>query len=163
MIEVRDATEGDLAALLTIYNDAVVNTTAVYDYEPRGMEAELKWFAAKRDQNLPVLAAVQDGGVAGFASYGPFRPWPAYLHSVENSVYVAPDRRGMGIGAALMGPLIERAREGGYRTMLAGIDAGNAASKRLHARFGFVEVGVFREVGWKFERWLDLVFMQMML
>ena len=163
MIAIRDATEADLAALLTIYNDAVINTTAVYDYVPRTMEAEDAWFAAKRAQKLPVLAAVIDGAVAGFASYGPFRPWPAYLHTVENSVYVDPARHGMGIGTALLGPLIERARAAGLHTMVAGIDASNQASLRLHARFGFVEAGHFREVGWKFERWLDLVFLQKML
>jgi phosphinothricin acetyltransferase len=163
MIEVRDAGEADLEAMLAIYNDAVVNTTAVYDYVPRTMEGELAWFAAKRDQKLPVLAAMADGVAAGFASYGPFRPWPAYLHSVENSIYVAPERRGQGVGAALLGPLIERARVAGLHTMVAGIDASNTASIRLHAKFGFVEAGLFRQVGWKFERWLDLAFMQKML
>jgi phosphinothricin acetyltransferase len=163
MIEVRDAESADLEAILAIYNDAVVNTTAVYDYVPRTMEAERAWFAAKREQKLPVLAAVQDGAMAGFASYGPFRPWPAYLHTVENSIYVAPDRRGQGVGAALLGPLIERARVAGQHTVVAGIDAANAASIRLHAKFGFIEVGVFRQVGWKFDRWLDLVFLQKML
>jgi len=163
MVDVRDATEADLEAILAIYNDAVINTTAVYDYAPRSMEAEQKWFAAKQEQKLPVLAAVQGGVVVGFASYGPFRPWPAYLHTIENSIYVAPDRRGHGVGAALLGPLIERARAGGYHTMVAGIDASNAASMRLHAKFGFTQAGHFREVGWKFDRWLDLVFLQKML
>lgn len=163
MIEVRDAGEEDLAAILAIYNDAVINTTAVYDYAPRSMEAELAWFAAKRDAKLPVLAAVDAGTVVGFASYGPFRPWPAYLHTVENSVYVAPQRRGAGIGTALLGPLIERARSAGFHTIVAGIDASNAASLRLHEKFGFAQAGHFREVGWKFDRWLDLVFLQKML
>lgn len=163
MIEVRDAGEEDLAAILAIYNDAVINTTAVYDYAPRSMEAELAWFTAKRDAKLPVLAAVDAGTVVGFASYGPFRPWPAYLHTVENSVYVAPQRRGAGIGTALLGPLIERARSAGFHTIVAGIDASNAASLRLHEKFGFAQAGHFREVGWKFDRWLDLVFLQKML
>lgn len=163
MIEVRDAGESDLAALLAIYNDAVINTTAVYDYTARSMEAERAWFTAKRDAKLPVLAAVEAEVVVGFASYGPFRPWPAYLHTIENSVYVAPERRGAGVGSALLGPLIERARSAGFHTMVAGIDASNAASLRLHAKFGFVEVAHFREVGWKFDRWLDLVFLQRML
>lgn len=163
MIEVRDAGESDLTAILAIYNDAVINTTAVYDYTARSMEAELAWFKAKRDAKLPVLAAVEAGAVVGFASYGPFRPWPAYLHTIENSVYVAPERRGAGVGSALLGPLIERARSAGFHTMVAGIDASNAASLRLHAKFGFVEAAHFREVGWKFDRWLDLVFLQRML
>lgn len=163
MIEIRDAALADMAAILPIYNDAVVNTTAVYDYVPRELPAQEKWFAAKLEQKLPVLVAVVDGAVAGFASFGSFRPWPAYLHTVENSIYVAPERRGAGIGAALLGPLIERARAAGYHTMVAGIDASNVASLRLHAKFGFAEAGHFREVGWKFDRWLNLLFLQKML
>jgi phosphinothricin acetyltransferase len=163
MIEIRDAAAGDMAAILPIYNDAVVNTTAVYDYAPRSLDAQEKWYAAKREQNLPVLVATDEGRVVGFASYGPFRPWPAYLYTIENSIYVAPDQRGKGIGGALLGPLIERARAAGLHTMVAGIDASNEVSLKLHARFGFARVGQFKEVGWKFDRWLDLVFLQRML
>lgn len=163
MIEVRDATEGDLEAFLAIYNDAVANTTAVFDLEPRTMEVQRNWFAAKRVAKMPVLSAIADGVVVGFASYGIYRPWAAYLYSVENLIYVAPDRRGAGVGTALLGPLVERARTEGYHTMIAGIEATNAASVKLHARFGFVEAGLFREVGRKFDRWLDLVFLQKML
>jgi len=163
VIEVRAAAEADLAAVLAIYNDAVVNTTAVYDYAPRTLEAERAWFAAKREAGLPVLAAVAEGRVVGFASYGSFRPWPAYLHTVEHSIYVAPEMRGRGVGTALLGPLIERAQAAGLHTMVAGIDAANEASLKLHRKFGFVEAGRMRQVGWKFDRWLDLVFMQRML
>ena len=162
-IAIRDARESDLAAMLAIYNDAVLTTTAVYDYKPRSSEQQAAWFKAKHEQGLPVLAAEDDGAVVGFASYGPFRPWPAYLHSVENSLYVAPDRRGHGIGSLLLPALIRRADERGLHTMIAGIDATNAASLRLHAKFGFERVAQFREVGWKFERWLDLAFLQLML
>ena len=162
-VELRDAAESDLALILAIYNDAVINTTAVYDYQPRTMAAQQQWFAAKRADNLPVVVAVQDGVVAGFASYGRFRPWPAYLHSVEHSLYVAPDRRGRGLGSRLLPALIERARGQTLHTMIAGIDASNAASLRLHEKHGFERVGHVREVGWKFERWLDLVFMQRLL
>jgi L-amino acid N-acyltransferase YncA len=160
MIDVREARAGDLEAILAIYNEAVVNTTATYDYEPRKPEAHRQWFEAKRAQALPVLVGIEAGEVAGFASYGPFRPWAAYLHTVENSIYVAPQKRGRGIGAAILGPLIEAAREKGFHAMVAGIDAANAASLKLHAKFGFEKVAHFREVGWKFERWLDLVFLQ---
>jgi phosphinothricin acetyltransferase len=162
-IVIRDAREADLAAMLAIYNDAVLTTTAVYDYKPRSTEQQAAWFQAKREQSLPVLVAEDDGAVAGFASYGPFRPWPAYLHSVENSLYVAPDRRGRGIGSLLLPALIERAADRGLHTMIAGIDAANEASLRLHAKFGFERVAQFREVGWKFERWLDFAFLQLML
>jgi phosphinothricin acetyltransferase len=163
MIEIRDAVATDMVAILPIYNDAVINTTAVYDYTARTIEGQQKWYAAKLEQNLPVLVATDEGEVVGFSSYGPFRPWPAYLYTVENSIYVAPDQRGKGIGAALLGPLIERARKAGLHTMAAGIDASNEVSIKLHARFGFVQAGHFKEVGWKFDRWLDLVFMQRML
>ena len=162
-IVIRDAREADLAAMLAIYNDAVLTTTAVYDYKPRSSEQQAAWFKAKQDQGLPVLVADHGGAVVGFASYGPFRPWPAYLHSVENSLYVAPEQRGRGIGSALLPALIERAAERGLHTMIAGIDATNEASLRLHAKFGFERVAQFREVGWKFERGLDLAFLQLML
>ena len=162
-IVIRDAREADLAAMLAIYNDAVLTTTAVYDYKPRSSGQQAAWFKAKQDQGLPVLAAEDGGGVVGFASYGPFRPWPAYLHSVENSLYVAPEQRGRGIGTLLLPALIQRAAERGLHTMIAGVDATNEPSLRLHAKFGFERVAQFREVGWKFERWLDLAFLQLIL
>lgn len=163
MIEVRDATEADLEPMLAIYNDAVANTTAVFDREPRTLETERAWFAGKRDGNMPVLAAVEEGTVCGFASYGIFRPWPCYLHSVEHSVYVGAQHRRRGAGSALLRALVERARAEHYHTMIAGIEAGNEASIRLHALHEFARVGYFRQVGWKFDRWLDLLFMQRML
>lgn len=160
---VRNAQESDLAAILAIYNDAVLTTTAVYDYKPRTPEDQSAWFRAKLEQRLPVLVADVNGTVAGFGSYGPFRPWPAYLHSVENSLYVAPDWRGRGIGSLLLPALLQHAAGRGLHTMIAGIDAANEASLRLHAKFRFEPVARFREVGWKFERWLDLAFLQRML
>jgi len=163
MIQVREATDGDLEAILAIYNDAVINTTAVFDLTPRDMEAQRNWFSAKQSSKMPVLAAVQDGAVVGFASYGIYRPWAAYLYSVENSIYVAPEHRGEGIGTMLLAALLKRAEAENYHTMIAGIEATNTASVKLHARQGFTEAGLFREVGWKFDRWLDLVFLQKML
>jgi phosphinothricin acetyltransferase len=162
-VAIRDGREADLMHMLAIYNDAVLTTTAVYDYKPRSAEQQAAWFQAKQDQGLPVLVAEIDGAVVGFASYGPFRPWPAYLHSVENSLYVAADWRGRGVGSLLLPALIQRAADRGLHTMIAGIDAANEASLRLHAKFAFEPVGRFREVGWKFERWLDLTFLQRML
>ena len=160
---IRDARALDLAAMLAIYNDAVLTTTAVYDYQPRSSEQQAAWFKSKQEHGLPVLVAEDGGAIVGFASYGPFRPWPAYLHTVENSLYVAPEQRGRGIGTALLPALIQRAAERGLHTMIAGIDATNEASLRLHAKFGFERLAQFREVGWKFERWLDLAFLQLML
>ncbi len=160
MITLRDATATDMAAILPIYNDAVVNTTAVFDYTPRSLEAQLAWFTAKQEQQLPVLLAIEGDAVLGFASYGPFRPWPAYRHTVENAIYIAPERRGQGIGKRLLPALFARAQAAGMHAMIAGITADNAASLRLHAQLGFREAGRLTEVGWKFERWLDLVFME---
>jgi L-amino acid N-acyltransferase YncA len=162
-VVIREAQEADLSDLLAIYNDAVLTTTAVYDYSERTAEQQSAWFKAKRDQGLPVLVAENGGDAVGFASYGRYRPWPAYLHSVENSLYVAADWRGRGIGSLLLPALIQRATDRGLHAMIAGIDAANEASLRLHAKFGFEPVGRFREVGWKFERWLDLAFLQRML
>jgi len=163
MTGIRNAEAADLETILAIYNDAVLNTTAVYDFEPRTMATQQQWFETKCRSGYPVLVAVEQEKVLGFASYGPFRPWPAYLHTMENSIYVAPGQRGRGIGTALLGPLVAAARDGGFHALVAGIDATNEASLRLHARLGFEKVAHFREVGRKFDRWLDLVFFERML
>lgn len=160
---VRDATLNDAEAIRAIYNDAVLNTTAVFDYTAREPQAQRDWLQMKTDQNLPVLVAEDSGTVLGYASYGPFRPWPAYLYTVENAIYIAPQSRGKGIGTQLLSPLLQIAKERGLRTMIAGITADNAASLRLHEKLGYAQAGVIREAGWKFERWLDLVFLQRML
>lgn len=160
---VRDATLNDAEAIRAIYNDAVLNTTAVFDYTAREPQAQRDWLQMKAGQNLPVLVAEEAGTVLGYASYGPFRPWPAYLYTVENAIYIAPQSRGKGIGARLLAPLLQVARERGLRTMIAGITADNTASLRLHEKLGYSQAGVIREAGWKFERWLDLVFLQRML
>lgn len=163
MIRIRDARMDDAEAIRAIYNDAVLNTTAVFDYAAREPQAQLDWLRLKAEQKLPVLVATENDTVLGYCSYGPFRPWPAYLYTVENAIYVAPGQRGKGIGTALLAPLLDLAKANGLRTMIAGITADNAASLRLHERLGYVEAGVIREAGWKFERWLDLVFLQRML
>ncbi len=162
-IRIRDAAAADLPAMLAIYNDVIANTTAVYAYEPRSPEAHAAWLEGKRAEKWPVLVAEAGGALVGYGSYGPFRPWPAYLHTVENSIYVAAARRGSGIGSILLPALVASAAARGFHTMVAGIDAANAASLRLHAKFGFRKVAQFHEVGWKFDRWLDLVFLQRML
>lgn len=158
--EVRPADAEDLRA---IYNDAVLHTTAVFDYVERSRDGQLAWLRAKAEAGLPVLVAEEAGAVIGYASYGPFRPWPAYLHTVENALYIAPAARGRGVGAALLGALLEVATARGLHTVIAGITADNAPSLRLHERLGYQRVGVVRECGWKFERWLDLVFLQKLL
>lgn len=162
-LTVRPACRDDVPALLGIYNDAILHTTAVYRYEPATLDEYVAWFDTKSRQQLPVLVAEDETGVAGFATFGPFRPWPAYVHTVENSVYVAPARRGRGVGTRLLKSLLIEARRRDLHVVVAGIDADNEASRRLHARFGFVQVAHFRQVGFKFGRWLDLTFMELLL
>ncbi|TAH01232.1 MAG: N-acetyltransferase family protein [Sphingobacteriales bacterium] len=163
MVTIKQATEADIPALLEIYNHVIVNTTAVYDYEPHTLAMRQQWFATKQQQGFPVFVAEENGEVLGFSSIGPFRAWAAYKHTVENSIYVAAAARGRGIAKLLMPPLIEAARQLKLHTMVAGIDASNEASIALHKKFGFTEVAHFKEVGYKFNRWLDLKFLQLIL
>jgi L-amino acid N-acyltransferase YncA len=161
---VRDATREDLAGILAIYNEAVLNTTATYDYEPRTMEQRLAWFEDHQQQNYPVYVAQSDQGrIVGWSALNPFHARPGYRFTTENSVYVAADQRGQGIGKLLMPPLIEGARQRGLHAIIAGIDATNEVSIRLHAAFGFVRVAHLKQVGHKFNRWLDLIYMELLL
>lgn len=163
MVTIRHAIEDDLPEILEIYNDVIRHTTAVYDYDPHTLEMRRQWLNTKREQGFPVFVATENGKIAGLSSIGPFRAWAAYKYSVENSVYVAADCRGKGIGKLLIPPLIETAKNLKLHTIIAGIDATNKASLRLHEHFGFVEVAHFKEVGHKFNRWLDLKFLQLLL
>jgi len=151
-------------AILDIFNEAIVHSTALYDYVPRPIEAMDAWFAAKESAGFPVIGAVDDDGVLlGFASYGVFRERPAYKYSVEHSVYVHKDQRGKGIGIALMRALIAEARARGVHVLVGGIDVGNPSSIAMHERLGFVHAGTIREAGFKFGRWLDVGFWQLVL
>lgn len=163
MINIREAIETDLPQLLSIYNDIILHTTAVYDYEPHTLEMRTQWFETKKQQGFPVFIAEDGNDVIGFSSIGPFRAWAAYQYSVENSVYVAGPSRGRGVGKLLLPPLINAAKDMGLHTIIAGIDAMNEASLRLHKAFGFEEVAHFKQVGWKFDRWLDLKFLQLII
>lgn len=163
MIQVRLATENDIPGMLSIYNDIILNTNAVYDYKPHTLEMRKAWYKTKQEQGFPVFVAESDGEVAGFSSIGPFRAWAAYKYSVENSVYVKADMRGKGIGKMLIPPLIEAARQLQMHTIIAGIDASNDSSIQLHKSFGFEETAHFKQVGYKFGRWLDLKFFQLIL
>jgi L-amino acid N-acyltransferase YncA len=162
-IKIRNAAEQDLPQLLGIYNEIIANTTAVYDYDPHTLEMRRKWFETKREQGFPVFVAEEADKIVGFSSIGPFRAWAAYKYTVENSVYVASDQRGKGIGKLLIPPLIQAAGHLNLHTIVAGIDASNDASIRLHQYFGFEEVAHFRQVGFKFDRWLDLKFLQLII
>lgn len=160
---IREATENDLPAILEIYNHSILHTTAVYDYHAHTLDMRRKWFEQKCADGQPVLVAVKGGVIAGFASYGPFRPWAAYKYTVENSVHVHPGFRGQGVGRQLLALTIERARQADVHAIIAGIDATNAVSIKLHTSFGFVRAGCFEQVGFKFNRWLDLEFYQLLL
>jgi phosphinothricin acetyltransferase len=162
-ITIRHAVENDLPQVLAIYNDIILHTTAVYDYEPHTLEMRKQWFETKRQQGFPVFVAEEEGEILGFSSIGPFRAWAAYKYSVENSVYVAAGVRGKGIGKLLLPPLIGAAKNLQLHTVIAGIDATNEASLKLHKSFGFEEVAHFKQVGWKFDRWLDLKFLQLIV
>ncbi|WP_183970665.1 GNAT family N-acetyltransferase [Quisquiliibacterium transsilvanicum] len=152
------------APILEILNDAIVSSTALYDYHPRPPESMDVWFAAKAAGRYPVIGAVDsEGRLLGFASYGSFRAWPAYKYTVEHSVYVHRDHRAAGLGGALLGRLIAAARRQEYHVMVGGIDMENAGSIALHERMGFTHVGTIRQAGFKFGRWLDLGFWQRVL
>ena len=164
MINIRHAELSDLPQILDIYNDAILHTTAVYDYEPHTLDMRRKWFEEKQQDGFPVFVAEEGREVLGFSSIGPFRrAWTAYKYSVENSIYVKDGKRGKGTGKLLMQPLIDAAKELQLHTIIAGIDADNKLSIDFHKQFGFIEVAHFKEVGYKFDRWLDLVFMQLIV
>lgn len=153
-----------LEAIRAIFNDAIVNTTALYDYEPRSVEVMEAWFAVKEEKKLPVIGVLDDDGtLMGFGSYGPFRPHAAYQHTVEHSIYLDARFRGRGLGRQILQRLIEKAREQGYHMMIGVIDAENGTSIALHEKMGFAHCGHIKEAGFKFGRWLDLELMQLIL
>ncbi len=160
-MQVRPAVESDLPSILDIYNDAVLHTTASYDYEPRSLGDRIAWFRKHEDQGLPVFVALDEGrGIVGWSSLSAYHDRPGYRFTVENSIYVSASDRGRGIGRLLMAPLLTSARTLGLHAIIAVIDADNEPSIRLHRRSGFVEVGRFKEVGFKFNRWLDVIYME---
>lgn len=162
-VPIRDAGPADAAAIAAIYNDAVARTTAIWNEVRVDAANRAEWIAARQAAGFPVLVAGQDGRVAGYGSYGPFRAFDGYRLTVEHSVYVAADRRGAGHGRAILAALIGRARAQGMHAMIAAIEAGNAPSLALHRALGFGLIGVMPQVGQKFGRWLDLALMQLML
>ncbi|MCV4289517.1 GNAT family N-acetyltransferase [Pseudomonas capsici] len=159
---IRDALPADLPGILAIYNDAVLNTTAIWNEQPVDLANRQAWFEARKVQAYPILVAVDDAGeVLGYSSFGDWRPFEGFRHTVEHSVYVRTDQRGKGLGPRLMAALIERARLCDKHIMVAAIESGNAASIALHERLGFKTTGQMPQVGTKFGRWLDLTFMQL--
>lgn len=162
-IIIREAVKEDLPQILDIYNDVILHTTAVYNYDPHTLQMRTEWFETKQQQGFPVFVAEEEGVIAGFSAIGPFRAWQAYKYTVENSVYVKADCRGKGISKKLMTPLIDAAKKLGMHAIVAGIDATNEVSITLHKQFGFTEVAHFKEVGYKFNRWLDLKFLELII
>jgi len=163
-LQIREATKHDIDGIVAIYNDAVVNTTAIWNERPVEAADRLAWLEARHKLGYPVLVALDEHeAVLGYASFGDWRAFEGFRHTVEHSVYVRREARGRGIGRALMTALVDRARLAGKHVMVAAIEAGNAGSIRLHESLGFATTGEMREVGTKFGRWLDLVFMQLVL
>jgi phosphinothricin acetyltransferase len=165
---VRRAVREDCPAILAIYNDAVLTTTASYDYEPRLLAHRLEWFDAHQRDDFAVFVAEEVGAdgvkrLLGWSALNKFHDRVGYRFTAENSVYVASEARGRRVGSALLGPLIEAAQARGLHAILAVIDAENEASLRLHAKFGFVRVGLFKQVGFKFNRWLDVAYLERLL
>ena len=160
-ITIRDAVEADLPGIMDIYNDAVANTTAIWNEAVVDLDNRKAWFTARRERDFPVLVAARGKQVIGYASYGDWRAFDGYRHTVEHSVYVRGDSRGTGTGKRLLKALIDRASFNGVHVMIAGIVAENAASIKLHEKLGFRVVGRFSEVGIKFGRWLDLTCMEL--
>jgi phosphinothricin acetyltransferase len=160
---IEDAAPADFEPVLAIYNEVIRNTTAVYSDTEYDAVSGREWFEKKLLSGFPFLVARDAAGVAGFGAFGTFRAWPCYRHSIEHSVHVRFDRRGQGVGRALLRELMARAAAMGKHVMVAAIDADNVASMRLHESLGFSRVGRFHEVGFKFGRWLDLEFLQFII
>lgn len=151
-------------AILAIFNDAIANSTALYEYQPRTMDTMRAWFDAKAKGNFPVLGLEDENGtLMGFASYGAFRAFAAYKYTVEHSVYVDQRYRGRGVGRHLLGEIVDAAKAQHYHMMIGGIDAENAASIALHKSLGFTHCASIKQAGFKFGRWLDLEFYQLLL
>ncbi|ALN14389.1 MAG: N-acetyltransferase family protein [Acidipropionibacterium acidipropionici] len=167
-MDIRDATAEDAAAIAEIYNHAITHSTATWDTHTVDAANRRAWIANHQQVGDPVLVAVDDEAqdeqnILGYASYGQWRPFDGYRYTVENSVYVHHELRGGGTGTALLSALIDRARAQGVHVIVAGIDAANTGSIRLHERFGFTAVGHLPQVGVKFGGWLDLTFLQLTL
>ncbi|KAA3514348.1 N-acetyltransferase family protein [Agrobacterium rosae] len=161
--ELRDATVDDLPGIMEIYNDAVLNTTAIWNEILVDLENRKEWFKIRKDRGFPVIVAIKDGAVAGYASYGDWRAFDGYRHTREHSIYVHKNARGAGLGKLLMQALIDHAKTHDVHVLIGAIESENTASIRLHETLGFRVAGRFSEVGTKFDRWLDLTCMELKL
>ncbi|MHB8076362.1 N-acetyltransferase family protein [Desulfosporosinus fructosivorans] len=157
---IRLAVENDLPVILEIYNDAILNTTSVYTYNAQTLEDRKLWFDKKNEDQFPILVFEENNSVLGFATFGPFRAWPAYKYTIEHSVYVHSGYWNHGVGSALLKEIINLAGERNFATLVAGIDSSNNSSLKMHQKFGFEYSGTIQRAGYKFGKWLDLVFYQ---
>lgn len=162
-IKIRNASPLDLPVILDIVNHAIKHSTAIYDYELRTLKEQTEWFELMLLNGMPILVAEHETIVIGFASFQRFRPKIGFQYSVEHSIYLDEKSRGMGIGGDLLVSLIQRAKEQGIHTMIGCIDASNRGSIEFHKKYGFIEKGYIKEVGYKFDQWLDLIYMQLIL
>ena len=163
-MEIISCTKDHAPVILDILNDAIVNSTALYDYVPRTLDSMTPWFDVKVKNDFPVVGLVNDQHeLVAFGTYGTFRAWPAYKYSVEHSLYVHKDHRGKGYGKIILQELIENAKRQQYHNLIAGIDSRNVVSKKLHEDLGFVWCGTIKHAGYKFSKWLDLDFYQLIL
>jgi L-amino acid N-acyltransferase len=159
-MQIRDAVLSDIDEITAIYNEVLSTSTAIYNDVPTTRDERIAWWSSRKEQGYPVLVADNGKFIAGFASFGDFRPWPGYRFTVEGTVHIHSSIRGQGIGTELLMELIARTRAKGKHTMIAGVDSENTASLRFLERFGFERTAHLREVGYKFGRFLDLVFLQ---
>jgi phosphinothricin acetyltransferase len=160
---IEDAAEADVPEIVAIYNEVIATSTAVFSDRPVTVGDRLAWLRSRLASGQPVLVARESGAVLGFASYGDFRSWPGYASTVEHSVHVAAAARRRGIGRRLVEEILIRARTAGKHAVVAGVDAANEASLRLHEQLGFERVGHMPEIARKFDRWVDLVLMEIRL
>lgn len=162
MLRIRDAVVSDVPAMMEIYNEAIRNSTVTFDLEEKTLEERMKWFQ-KYGGKYPLIVAEHDKQVVGYCGLNRFREKDAYSSTTELSIYIDKNYRGKKIGSQLMKEIIERAKRLGYHTIISGITDKNEASFKLHEKFGFECVGCFRQVGFKFDRWLDVYFYQRIL
>lgn len=159
-MQIRDAVQQDFEQITAIYNEVLTHSTAIYNDRPATVEERISWWRGRVAQGFPVLVAADSSRVAGFATFGDFRAWPGYRFTVEGTVHIHSATRGQGVGTVLLRAILERAEALGKHVMIAGVDAENTASLRFLERFGFERAGQLREVGYKFDRFLDLVFLE---
>lgn len=160
---IRNANQEDIEGIRMIYNYAILNTNSVYAYQELSSEEMLAWYMQKMDNNFPILVMELERNIVGFASFGTFRAWPAFQSTVEHSVHTHPHYYSKGIAKQLLQELIKAAKKLHYHAMIGGIDANNDISLRLHKKLGFKEVGHLPQVAFKFDTWLDLKFLQLIL